>query len=148
MGGRFERVPAITALIRDGPRRWAFHRLAPVGEYTHGDGIATIGGFVYHGSAIPALDGKYVFGDLGGASGATGRLFYMDTTTGVINEFNYQGSVTPTSNLYGFGQDTNGELYAMFSNGNILTIGPSPGDFNRDGHVNAADIMPMMAARS
>ena len=118
-----------------------FSSLAPVGEYTHGDGIATIGGFVYHGSAIPALDGKYVFGDLGGTSGATGRLFYMDTTTGVINEFHYQGSVTPTSNLYGFGQDTNGELYALFSNGNILAIVPSPGDFNRDGHVNAADIL-------
>jgi glucose/arabinose dehydrogenase len=123
-----------------------FSSLAPVGEYTHGDGIATIGGFVYHGSANPALDGKYVFGDLGGTSGATGRLFYMDTTTGVINEFNYQGSVTPTSNLYGFGQDTNGELYALFSNGNILAIVPSPGDFNRDGHVDAADILPMEQA--
>jgi len=123
-----------------------FSSLAPVGEYTHGDGIATIGGFVYHGAAIPALDGKYVFGDLGGTSGATGRLFYMDTTTGAINEFKYQGSVTPSSNLYGFGQDTNGELYALFSNGNILAIVPSPGDFNRDGHVNAADILTMEQA--
>jgi glucose/arabinose dehydrogenase len=103
-----------------------FSSLAPVGEYTHGDGIATIGGFVYHGADIPALDGKYVFGDLGGPSGATGRMFYMDTSTGAINEFNYLGSVVPTSNLYGFGEDTNGELYALFSNGEILTIVPEP----------------------
>jgi hypothetical protein len=123
-----------------------FSSLMPVGEYTHGDGIATIGGFIYHGAANPALDGKYVFGDLGGPSGATGRLFYMDTTTGVINEFNYQGSVMPSSNLYGFGQDANGELYVLFSNGNILAIVPSPGDFNRDGHVTTADILTMEQA--
>lgn len=45
-----------------------FTSISPIGEYTHGDGIATIGGFIYHGSDIPALDGKYVFGDLGGPS--------------------------------------------------------------------------------
>ena len=33
-------------------------------EYDHGDGIAITGGFVYRGSAIPELYGKYVFGDL------------------------------------------------------------------------------------
>jgi glucose/arabinose dehydrogenase len=107
-----------------------FSSLAPVAEYTHGDGIATIGGFVYHGSKLPALDGMYVFGDLGGASGATGRLFYLNPSTGVINEFNYAASgVTPSSNLYGFGQDTNGELYALFSNGNILAMVPEPSTF-------------------
>ena len=103
-----------------------FTSLAPVGEYTHSDGIATIGGFVYHGSLIPALAGKYVFGDLGGPSGGTGRLFYMDTGTGVINEFKYQGAGPPGSQLYGFGQDTSGELYAMFGNGNIVRLVPEP----------------------
>jgi glucose/arabinose dehydrogenase len=123
-----------------------FTSLAPLAEYTHSDGIAIMGGFVYHGSEIPALAGKYVFGDLGGASGATGRLFYMDATGGTISEFKYQGGVTPSSNLYGFGQSDSGELYALFSNGSILAILPSPGDFNRDGHVDAADIVPAMKA--
>ncbi|HZZ29775.1 MAG TPA: PQQ-dependent sugar dehydrogenase [Pirellulales bacterium] len=106
-----------------------FTSIAPVGEYTHGDGEAIIGGFVYHGSLIPALQGKYVFGDLGGTSGATGRMFYMDTTTGAISEFNYLGSTVPTSNLYGYGQDSNGELYALFSNGNIVALVPEPSSF-------------------
>jgi glucose/arabinose dehydrogenase len=100
-----------------------FSSIDPIGEYTHDDGIATIGGFVYRGSLVPALEGKYVFGDL---EPSTGRLFYMDTTTGAINEFTYDGAVTPTSNLYGFGQDQNGELYALFSNGNILELVPEP----------------------
>ena len=104
-----------------------FTSIAPVAEYTHSDGEAIVGGFIYRGSGVPALDGMYVFGELGGTSGATGRLFYMNPATGVINEFNYLGSTVPTSNLYGFGQDTNGQLDAFFSNGNILTIGvPEP----------------------
>jgi glucose/arabinose dehydrogenase len=98
----------------------------PIADYTHSDGIAIMGGFVYHGSLIPSLQGKYIFGDLGGASGATGRLFYMDTSGGTISELKYQGGVTPSSNLYGFGQNDAGELYAFFSNGNILAIVPEP----------------------
>ena len=33
-------------------------------EYDHSDGISITGGFVYRGTAIPELYGKYVFGDL------------------------------------------------------------------------------------
>ena len=33
-------------------------------QYDHGDGISITGGFVYRGTAIPELFGKYVFGDL------------------------------------------------------------------------------------
>jgi glucose/arabinose dehydrogenase len=37
----------------------------PVLEYSHKDvGVAIVGGYVYRGSAIPALSGRYVFGDL------------------------------------------------------------------------------------
>ena len=35
----------------------------PVLEYSHEDGSAIIGGFVEHGSGVPALSGQYVFGD-------------------------------------------------------------------------------------
>ena len=47
----------------------------PVIQYGHGpSGGDSIGsGFVYHGKAIPALRGKYVFTDL-----TTGRLWYAD----------------------------------------------------------------------
>jgi glucose/arabinose dehydrogenase len=33
-------------------------------EYDHNDGISITGGFVYRGTAIPELYGKYIFGDL------------------------------------------------------------------------------------
>jgi autotransporter-associated beta strand protein len=67
----------------------------PVALYSHRDGDAISGGFVYRGTAIPALRGKYVFGDI-----ANGRLFYTDmaalvaaddgdpATTATIHELN------------------------------------------------------------
>lgn len=45
----------------------------PVAFYSHLDGDAIAGGFVYRGQAIPALQGKFVFGDITNA-----RLFYAD----------------------------------------------------------------------
>jgi len=47
----------------------------PVLEYPHlkNGGDAISGGFVYRGSALPFLRGKYVFGDI-----TTGRIWYAD----------------------------------------------------------------------
>jgi glucose/arabinose dehydrogenase len=92
-------------------------------EYDHQDGISITGGFVYRGTAIPELVGKFVFGDLalhGTPVRADGRLFYADLTTGVINEFllpEFANGILPNGlTVHGFGQDLNGELYAMVTN--------------------------------
>jgi hypothetical protein len=45
----------------------------PVAEYSHHDGDAMANGFVYRGSLVPQLAGKYFFGDI-----TTARLFYCD----------------------------------------------------------------------
>jgi hypothetical protein len=61
-------------------------------EYDHSDGISITGGFVYRGTKIPELIGKYVFGDLAlraAPTRADGRLFYADLDTGIINEFQF-----------------------------------------------------------
>ncbi|MGB8165993.1 MAG: PQQ-dependent sugar dehydrogenase [Chthoniobacteraceae bacterium] len=92
-------------------------------EYDHGDGISITGGFVYRGTAIPDLYGKYVFGDLALHNlppRADGRLFYADLDTGIINEFQLpQFSTTYLPNgltVHGFGEDADGELYALVTN--------------------------------
>jgi glucose/arabinose dehydrogenase len=94
-------------------------------EYDHGNGISITGGFVYHGTAIPELVGKYVFGDLalqGSPVRANGRLFYADLNTGEIKEFLSPDFIGPDGVLpngltvHGFGQDANGELYALVTN--------------------------------
>ena len=43
----------------------------PLLEYDHNSGTAVVGGFVYHGSLLPQLDGKYVFGDFSNGSAFT-----------------------------------------------------------------------------
>ncbi|MEX2093710.1 MAG: PQQ-dependent sugar dehydrogenase [Pirellulales bacterium] len=92
-------------------------------EYDHGDGISITGGFVYRGSGIPELYGKYVFGDLAIRNApprVDGRLFYADVTTGEIFEFlipqfaNHQ--LPDQVTVHGFGQDGHGELYALVTN--------------------------------
>jgi glucose/arabinose dehydrogenase len=105
-----------------------FASIDPIAEYTHADGDAVIGGFVYRGSLIPDLNGRYVFGDLQGTTG-TGRLFYMDAVGGTISEFQYDtmgGGTNPPSALYSFGEDADGELYALFANGEVLKLVPAP----------------------
>jgi glucose/arabinose dehydrogenase len=92
-------------------------------EYDHNDGISITGGFVYRGTAIPELYGKYVFGDLAlrrTPTRADGRLFYADLDTGLIAEFllpRFVDGVLPNGlTVHGFGQDAAGELYVLTTN--------------------------------
>jgi len=84
----------------------------PVVEYTHFDGVAVIGGYVYRGSAVPALAGMYVFGEYG--YGGNGRLFYCDLDGALIKELRI-GDPEQDLALFlkGIGEDENGELYAL-----------------------------------
>jgi glucose/arabinose dehydrogenase len=87
----------------------------PAAQYDHDEGTAIIGGFVYRGTAIPELTGKYVFGDWSQGFGTPmGRLFYADLDTGEIKEFILGSPDRPLgSYVKGFGQDATGELYVL-----------------------------------
>ena len=94
----------------------------PSAEYSHFDGIAVIGGYVYRGALAPALTGQYVFGDLFGPPTASGRLFFTDLTDGTIFEFQLQDP-NPLSGAFlkGIGRDDANELYVLID----TNIGPS-----------------------
>ena len=94
----------------------------PVAQYSHFDGIAVVGGFVYRGALAPVLTGKYVFGELAGPIGS-GRLFSIQLGSGLIKEFRLGGPRNPLlgSFLKGFGQDDAGEIYVLIDS----NIGPS-----------------------
>lgn len=94
----------------------------PIAEYDTADSLASneegravIGGFVYRGSDIDALIGKYVFGDFSRFTDTgvnnDGRLFFLDTMD--IFEFQLFGQDALGLALLGFGQDANGELYVL-----------------------------------
>lgn len=79
--------------------------IAPVAQYGRSQGFSTTGGFVYRGSAIPALNGRYVFGDYGGGLWSIARDTTPTLTLG-------NGLSTGLS-LVAFGQDQAGELYIV-----------------------------------
>lgn len=118
----------------------------PVLEYDHQDGADVIDWFVYRGTLLPELYGKYVFADHQGPRDTAepipnvARIFYGDLTTGNIFQFNVSGlgSALPTR-IFSIGQDSFGELYVLELNG-VFAIGPvSPGDSNHDDVVDTAD---------
>jgi len=93
---------------------------SPVAEYSHFDGIAVIGGYIYRGRLAPVLTGKYVFGDLSGNAGSA-RLFFTDLTNGVIFEFGIQQNPLQGTFIKGMGRDDAGEIYVLTD----TNIGPS-----------------------
>jgi glucose/arabinose dehydrogenase len=91
-------------------------------EYDHDDflridpsaPVAIIGGFVYRGSQIHELRGKYICADL------TGVLFVADLRAGSLEK------LLPNVGIFikGFGQDAHNELYVLGSK----DLGPSGSD--------------------
>jgi glucose/arabinose dehydrogenase len=101
----------------------------PLKEYDHDEGVAIVGGFIYHGTLFPALVGKYVFGDFGKSTSIqdagpnqTGRIFYADLTDGQVdtfNEFTLPGG-TLNQIIKGMAEGPDGEIYLLTS----LKLGP------------------------
>ncbi|MCR8915410.1 PQQ-dependent sugar dehydrogenase [Marinobacter panjinensis] len=84
----------------------------PVAVYDHDEGIAVIGGFVYRGSLIPNLMGRYVFGDYLQPYIDSGRLFYLGKNDRIF-ELDLRDRDSLGLVLLGFGQDAFGELYVL-----------------------------------
>ena len=106
----------------------------PVIQYRHerrDTSYAITGGFVYRGRAIPALRGKYVFGDI-----ASGRVFFADATTLVDGKpspfaeikLHYLGKDRSLLEILGgdtradlrFGMDDRGEIYLLTKRDGVI----------------------------
>jgi hypothetical protein len=85
----------------------------PITDYDQNStgGSAVIGGFVYRGTAIPALAGTYVFGDL--SAGIVWGLKENSSGAWVRTEI-----LRHNRTVSAFGQDADGELYLVdYANG-------------------------------
>ncbi|MDX1663901.1 MAG: PQQ-dependent sugar dehydrogenase [Candidatus Promineifilaceae bacterium] len=100
--------------------------IPPILEYPNanqagGLGLAVIGGYVYHGNALPGLRGVYVFGDWSDRFGpGNGRLLIGVPAEGggwEMRDLPVAGSTDGTldSFLLSFGQDVEGEVYVLTS---------------------------------
>lgn len=91
----------------------------PVHEYGHTGGHCSItGGYVYRGSAIPDIQGRY---------------FYSDYCTGFLRSFRMAGGsavehvewdVGTLGNVTSFGEDSAGELYIVVAGGTVFRLTP------------------------
>jgi len=94
--------------------------IAPVAQYGRSLGQSTTGGFVYRGSAIPNLQGRYVFGDF-----ATGNLWNISRTTTPTLTLPTGADPNRASTglqIASFAQDTDGELYIVHLGGTLHRI--------------------------
>jgi glucose/arabinose dehydrogenase len=90
----------------------------PLYTYEHADGgCAVTGGYVYRGTAIPALTGIYVFADY-----CEGKLRGLWQEDGELKDEGELGPTVPSPTS--FGQDVGGELYVLSGTGTVSRIIP------------------------
>ena len=115
--------------------------IAPVAQYGRSLGFSTTGGVVYRGSAIPALHGRYVFGDFG-----SGNLWNIARDTAPTLTLTAAMALPTGLQIASFGQDTDGEVYIVHLGGTLhrLVQGTGggrqiPSQLSQTGCVNATN---------
>ena len=94
----------------------------PVVEYGRDQGVSITGGYVYRGAKLPALFGKYVYGDF-----ATGRIWAVDK--GADGAFVSLPLVETELQISSFGQDASGEIYVVdYATGRVSQLVAPSGD--------------------
>lgn len=95
--------------------------IMPIHEYSRKDGISITGGLHYRGSAVPALQGQYLYGDWG--FGTIWALAYQGgqgDNTRIFTRPESLASFKPTA----FVEDASQELLILSHDGRIFTISP------------------------
>ncbi|MEJ0037587.1 MAG: PQQ-dependent sugar dehydrogenase [Gammaproteobacteria bacterium] len=91
--------------------------IEPVAEYSHSLGISITGGYVYRGTAIPSLLGRYIFGDFG-----SGTIFaLLPDAAGALQ---VKQILSTGASISSFGQGNDGELYYVDYGGTLHKIVP------------------------
>jgi glucose/arabinose dehydrogenase len=100
----------------------------PAVAYPHDNGTdeedcSVIGGYVYRGAAIPALAGRYLYGDL-----CTRRIrSYVWNGSVAVSAVDLTDALASSSTIHSlasFGEDLNGELYVCDLAGAVYRIDP------------------------
>lgn len=116
----WNRFEGVRTFVGGTPDRY----VPPVLAYPHDDPwCAVIGGYVYRGTRLPDLVGRYVFSDF-----CSGALVALDPGDGVAGDgedgvaLTHLGVDAPA--MLGFAEDPDGELYALSAGGGVLRLVP------------------------
>jgi glucose/arabinose dehydrogenase len=88
--------------------------VSPVAVYSHSFGCSVTGGYVYRGAAVPAMRGRYVYGDY-----CSGRLWSLTMAGGKAQ---VRGEPQRIPELSSFGENERGELFATSLNGTLYRL--------------------------
>jgi len=88
--------------------------ISPVLVYSHSSGCSITGGYVYRGSAVPAAQGRYFYGDY-----CSGTIWSFKAGKGRLSAPTVAGTI---ASLSSFGEDGNGELYATSLDGSLYRL--------------------------
>ena len=97
-------------------------KVLPLIEYTHAsnDRCAVTGGYVYRGSAIPALVGWYVYGDY-----CSGEIWAVKANDSYPTSRVTLVGAGSGRMISSFGESASGELFVVDLNGTISVIAPA-----------------------
>ncbi len=99
----------------------------PIKQYSShtGSECSVTGGYVYRGSRVPLLTGKYIYADF-----CSAKIWKLQYSGGVISDTAQIGNAP--SPVYSFGVDQSNELYVLCANGRVykflstvIGIGPN-----------------------
>ncbi|NNJ97172.1 MAG: hypothetical protein HKP12_08425 [Gammaproteobacteria bacterium] len=94
--------------------------ILPLAEYDHSQGFAVTGGYVYRGSDIDLLRGRYLYADF-----STGRIWALQQTG--PNQYAPSELMDTNLNIASFAEDHDGEIYVVDLGGSILKISGDSG---------------------
>ncbi len=92
----------------------------PVYEYGRSAGRSITGGFVYRGTKIAGLQGRYLFGDL-----ITARIWALEPDQNQKIQRHDLGVGVDEGTLVSFGEDLAGDLYVVSIGGSVFRVDPA-----------------------
>lgn len=87
----------------------------PILVYSHSLGCSITGGYVYRGKALPALRGRYIYGDY-----CEGTIWTLKYANGKLR--GNRREAIRVGNVSSFGEDASGELYAVTLPGEVYKL--------------------------
>ncbi|MGQ0811782.1 MAG: PQQ-dependent sugar dehydrogenase [Nitrospiraceae bacterium] len=96
--------------------------VSPVAEYARRGGrCSVIGGYVYRGKMVPALQSAYLFGDY-----CSGELFVLDGVVSTSSSGSPEVLLKTGLHITSFGEDEGGELYVTDHGGTVHRLAAAP----------------------
>jgi glucose/arabinose dehydrogenase len=101
--------------VEDGELQGVGELVFPITAYGHDVGCSITGGFVYRGSDIPTVRGRYFYGDY-----CSGTVWSLRAEDGEAADLRRERVSVP--NLASFGEDADGELYLVSQDGSVYRL--------------------------